>query len=158
MPVVKKEVNKQPTLKELTPYLQNMKEYWLIRNQMITRLTNTLPGDRSDPSYIKLFTMKLLEKTGGNEKMKLLLQNAVNNYNYDNNVVDVDGRVLMEKYSIKWKVHLQKLTDKTFDKVVQELKAATSKKEERKPNECFIYTHESLLNYFSKIKANNQER
>ena len=50
--VVKKEV-KQPGLKELTPYLHNMKEYWVIRNQIITRLANTLPGDRSDPSYIK---------------------------------------------------------------------------------------------------------
>jgi hypothetical protein len=158
MPVAKKEVTKGPSLKELTPYLQNMKEYWLIRNQMITRLTNTLPGDRSDPSYIKLFTMKLLEKTGGNEKMKLLLQNAVNNYNYDNNIVDVDGRLLMEKFSVKWKVHVQKLTDKTFDKIVQELKSATAKKEERKGGEIYIYTHEALLNYFSKIKANNQER
>lgn len=155
--VAKKEV-KQPGLKELTPYLHNMKEYWVIRNQIITRLANTLPGDRSDPSYIKLFTMKLLEKTGGNEKMKLLLQNAVNNYNYDNNVIDHDGRVLMEKYSLKWKLHLQKLLDKTFDKVVTEMKAANSKKEDRKSSNICVFSAETQLNYFNRIKSNNQER
>ena len=155
--VVKKEV-KQPGLKELTPYLHNMKEYWVIRNQIITRLANTLPGDRSDPSYIKQFTMKLLEKTGGNEKMKLLLQNAVNNYNYDNNVIDHDGRVLMEKYSLKWKLHLNKLQDKAFDKAVSEIKAANTKKEDRKPNGIVIFSPETLLNYFNRIKSNNQER
>jgi hypothetical protein len=117
-----------------------------------------LPGDRSDLSFIKLFTMKLLEKTGGNEKIKLLLQNLVNNYNYDNSVIDVDGRILMEKFSVKWKTHVQKLTHKAFDKVSQELKTATAKKKERKFGEISIYTHEALLTYLSKIKAYNQER
>ena len=143
---------------ELMPYQQNMKEYWTIRNQMMNRLINTLPGDRSDSSYIKLFTQKLLEKTGGNEKMKLQLQNAVNNYNCDNNVVDHDGRMLMEKHSLKWKLNLQKSLDKSFDKVVQELKSCTSKKEERKNGQVFIFTPETILDYFSKIKSNNQER
>ena len=65
----------------------------------MNKLFNTIPGDRSDTSYVKLFSQKLLEKTGGSDKMKLIMQNAVNNYNYDNNIFDAEDRTYMEKYS-----------------------------------------------------------
>jgi hypothetical protein len=39
---------------------------------MISCLTNKLPEDRSDPSNINFFILKLLEKTGGNEKIQIL--------------------------------------------------------------------------------------
>ena len=57
-----------------------------------------------------------------------------------------------------FKLHLNKLQDKAYDKVVSEIKTANSKKEDRKPNNIAVFSAETLLNYFNRIKSNNQER
>lgn len=90
------------------------------------------------------------------------MKNARNNYEIDNNIIDMGGRNKFEKLAQKWPISLQSMVDVAFDNVAEVLRmhkkakqqAQMSKKEvDFTPPPIWVFGCEQILNYFAELPA-----
>ena len=120
--------NLSKNLKNLRPYLYNMKEFWILQNQMKDTMLATLPAKETIPSsnvskqFLKAHVLQMLSKNKANSKLKLIMKNAQNNFKTDNNIIDNNAREKFDALAQKWPISLQTMVDLAFDNVAEVLR------------------------------------
>lgn len=146
-------------LDEIQPYLHNQKEYWALRNSIQHKFLSSLSVEKTEPHQLKAQLKKILDKSGNEEKLKLLLQNSIYNYKTDNCVVDPELRNKFGDACLKWREYLSMRLDSFYGEAVLEMKRQKKLKD---PNLGYvpvkIYDIDDMIKFFSKVRAKEQDK
>jgi len=138
------------TAQKLKGYLEGMKEYWKLRQNVKESLVNN--WNRGEPSKqaINLELRKILD--GGKiDKLKLILKNAVGNYKTDMHVVDPQDKAKIHGQFVRWPIYLQEKVENAFDMVEDELrllKKSHKEKTEFIARHIVIFDATDILTFF----------
>jgi hypothetical protein len=146
-------------LSDIKPYLINQKEYWALKHAVQNKFVQNLNADRAEPSLLKRELKRVLEKSGNEDKLKLLLQNSIYNFKTDSTVVDADLRNRFGDSCAKWREFLATLLENYYGEATLELKKQKKSKDPAPQiSSAKIFDHEDILKFFSKFKVKEEDK
>ncbi len=140
-----------------------MREYWQLRGAVQSRLMQGTLGER--PEDLRAALKKALDKTGNEERLKLLVHNAVYNFKTDSSLVDPELRNRFTDTCKKWREYLGTLLDNFYGEATLEIKkikkakgaeAAAAAHNQYVPIKIFDW--DDMLRFFTKFKVRDEEK
>jgi hypothetical protein len=123
------------------------------------RFIQSLAVEKADPSLLKRELRRVLEKSGNEDKLKLLLQNSIYNFKTDSTVVDSELRNRFGDSCSKWREFLATLLENYYGEATLELKKQRKSKDPMPQiSNAKIFDHEDLLKFFSKFKVKEEDK
>lgn len=151
---------KQVTMNDIKPYIYNMKDYWVLKNAVQNKIFQSSSSTRLETKdNLKDAIKKMLDKNGGEDKLRMLLQNSIYNYKTDVSIIDPELRTRFSDTCRKWREYLEVLMQNFYSDALTEMKKLKKSKE---PHTNYIqlkiFDWEDMLNFFSKFKAREEDR
>lgn len=147
-------------MSDIKPYVYNTKDYWMLKNAVQSRLFQSTVTDKlADPQVMKDAIRKLLERNGGEDKLRMLLQNSIYNYKTDVNVIDPELRTRFADTCKKWRDYQAALLQNFYSEALSEIKRMKKAKESHlNPLPVKIYDWDDMIGFFSKFKAREDDK
>ena len=148
------------TIGDIKPYIFNMKEYWQLKGLAQNKVFQSVSNEKLDnPTHLKDAIKKVLERGGGDDKLRMLLQNSIYNFKTDSSIIDPELRTRFADTCRKWRDYQSSLLQNFYSEAYTEIKRQKKAKESHTTYVPIkIYDWNDMLNFFSKFKAREEDK